>query len=210
MPSSPSELIDQLADRARRNAARDELVKLGAEAAPFLLRAAENPRDPEHYKMILRALLHVQDPRSQDLFRRALTSNDADVRALGARGLHLLKAPDALDALRATINDDPDPLHSQRTPAVQSLIESGLSALPATFVLMESANEETRRRAQYVLASIVLEDITRRLQPSALTNEALRLWEELQRQNGSYAWNGSESARRSSIELWRGWYERAL
>ena len=208
MPSSTAELIDLLADPARRNAARDELVKLGAEATPSLLRAAESPRDPDHYKTILRTLLHVQDPKSQDLFRRALTSDDEEVRAIGARGLHILKAPDALRALKTTINDSPDSLHWEWTPAVQSLIESGRAALPATFVLMESPNEKTRRRAQYVLASIALEDITRRLEPGAQTNEALRQWQELERENGSYHWSGSESARRSAIELWKRWYEK--
>ena len=207
MSSSIAELIDQLAEPGTRNSARDELIRLGSDATPFLLRAAKRARNPEHYITILRTLLLTRDQRSQELFRQALTSNDEDVRAVGARGLHLLNAPDALRALQATINDSPDPLHWDRTPAVQSLIESGLAALPATFVLMESASDNTRRRAQYVLASIVLDNITRRLQPRPLTDDALRQWEELERRNGSYQWSAPESARKSSVELWKRWSE---
>jgi hypothetical protein len=206
MSQSTAELVDQLADVERRNAAREQLVSLGAQATPFLLRAAATPRNPEHSKTILRTLLLIRDSQAQHLFRQALASDDAEVRALGARGLYLVKAPDALSGLRETINDSPDPLHWERTPAADSLIEMGSAALPTVFVLMDSPNEETRRRAQYVLATVVLRDITLRLQPRPLTGGALQELEHLQHANGSYQWDGNESARKSSVELWKRWY----
>jgi hypothetical protein len=206
MFSSTAELVDALADLSKRNAARDELVRLGAQATPFLLHAADAPKNPEHYKTILRTLLLIRDPHAQELFRRALASGDEEVRALGARGLYLAKAPEALSALQATINDSPDPLHWEQTPAVQSLIEMGTAVLPTVFALMDSSNETKRRRAQYVLATVVLQDINQRLQPRPLTNQAIQEWERLHQANGSYEWNGTESARKISIELWKRWF----
>jgi hypothetical protein len=206
MSAPITELVDALADVSKRNAARDELVRLGSQATPFLLKAADAPKNPEHYKTILRMLLLIRDPQAQDLFRQALASSDADERALGGRGLYLINAPDALSALEQTINDSPDPLHWEHTPTVQSLIEMGMAALPTVFALMDSGNESSRRRAQYVLATVVLQDVTRRLQPKSFTNEALQEWERLHKANGSYEWNETDSVRTSSIEQWKRWY----
>jgi HEAT repeat protein len=208
MPSSTAELIEQLADAKTRNAAGEELVKRGAQATPALLNAADTPGDIQHYKSILRTLLAIKDPRAEDAFHRAMKSDDQEIRAMGARGLHLLGAPDAPQALQAAINDAPDPLHFEQTPAVQSLIELGTAALPTVFTLMESADERTRQRAQYILASVVLRDITRRLQPRPLTSDAQMAWEELRQANGSYQWDGPEAARRAAIERWKQWWAR--
>src|SRR5258708_885955 len=205
-PISDAELAGQLADLKKRNAARDELLQRGAPAVSALLAAAVAPQDPQHYKTILRTLLPAKDPRTEDFFRRALRDNDEEVRAIGARGLHLLKASDSLEALQAAFDDAPDPLHSLETPAARSLIELGRPALPTVFTLMESSEERTRERAYYVLASVVLADITRRLQPRPVTSEAQTAWDSLQRANGSYQWNGPEAARGLSIGLWRAWF----
>ena len=205
MPSSVAELIEQLADVKQRNAASEELVRRGAEAVPALLGAADGPSDTQHFKVILRALLAIKDPRAETVFRRAMESTDPETRAIAARGLYVLHAPDALDALQTAINDAPDPLHFEQTPAVQSLIELGTAALTAVFALMESADARTRQRAQYILANVMLRDITRRLQPRPLTSDAQQAWEELRQANGSYQWDGPEPARRASIALWRQW-----
>src|SRR5262249_33285817 len=134
MPASAAELVTDLADVQKRNAARDDLVKLGEPAIPALLNAGAAPLNTQHYKTILRTLLLMKDPivnntRVQELFRRALTSDDEELRAIGARGLHLAKAPDMLQALQATLNDAPDPLHFEQTPSVLSLFELGMNAL---------------------------------------------------------------------------------
>ncbi len=206
MSSSTQELVDQLADVAHRNTAREELVKSGVEATPFLLRAV--PKDNTHYKTILRTLLQIRDPRAAEAFRRALENPEQEIRAIGARGLYLVNAPDTLSALQATINDSPDPLHYTQTPSVQSLIEFGRAALPGVFALMGSSDEQTRRRAYYVLASIVLQEITRRLQSRGAAHEAQQEWQDLQRANGSYQWDAPESLRQPSLELWKRWYTR--
>ncbi len=208
-PNIPSaRLVEELADMNRRNAARDELLNRGAEATSALLHAADHPKNPEHYKSILRTLLLLKDPQAQSLFRHALASQDEEIRAIGARGLHLVKANDALAALLQAINDSPDPLHRDHTPAVQSLVELGISALPGVFELMDSPRDETRRRAQYVLAKVVLEDLTRQLPPRSPANQALQQWQDLQRANGSYQWDAPEAARKSSINQWKRWCEQ--
>jgi len=203
------ELVEQLADVKKRNAARDELVKLGDQPTAALLSAAKSPRDIQQYKAVLRTLLLIKDAQTEDLFRQALRSDDQEIRAIGARGLHLLKASDALNALQVTINDSPDPLHFEQTPAVQSILELGTTALPTVLTLMESADERTRQRAQYVLAGVVLRDITQRLLPRPLTNDAQAAWEDLRQANGSYQWDGPESMRRASIDLWKLWLARS-
>lgn len=208
MPTPAEQWVQRLADAGQRDAARKELVKLGAEAVPALLRAADLPQNVPHRQTILRTLLLIEDPRTEDLFRRAVASDDPEIRAIGARGLHRLKAPDALDALQAAINDAPDPLHFVQTPAVHSLVELGMAALPTVFTLMESADESTRQRAQHVLASVVLRDITQRLQPRPLTSDAQTAWESLRQANGSYQWDSPEAARIASVARWKLWFSK--
>lgn len=203
---STAELAQQLADMNKRNRARDELVKRGAQATPVLLNLAGTTQDIRHYKTILRTLLRIQDPRSEPEFRRALASGDEEIRVLGARGLHLLNAPDAFQALQVTINDCPDPLHFERTPAVDSLVERGLAALPTVFGLMESDRERSRQRGQYVLVSIVLANITQLIKPKPLPSVAQKVWEDLRQANGSYQWDAPESSRSASVRSWKRWW----
>ena len=207
MSASVTQLVGQLADVKSRNDARRELLKLGSEAVPAMLNAAAAPASPQHRRAILETLSALNDPRAESLFRQSLASDDPEARAIGARGLFLLKAPDALNALQLTINDAPDLLHFEQTLAVRSLVELGMPALPTVLKLMESTDGQIRQRAQYVLASIVLNDITQRLQPRPLTSDALSAWEKLQQQNGSYRWDAPESARAASIDLWKRWLQ---
>ncbi len=208
MSTSTEQLVQRLGDARQRDAARKELVKLGAEAVPVLLRAADLPQNVPHRQTILRTLLAIEDRRAEDLFRRAVASSDPEIRAIGAQGLQRLKAPDALNALQAAINDTPDPLHFVQTPAVQSLIDLGMATLPTVFVLMESADESTRQRAQHVLATVVLRDITQRLQPRPLTSDAHTAWETLRQANGLYQWDGPEAARMASVARWKQWFSK--
>jgi len=207
MSTSAAELVRQLADVKERDAAHQELVKLGSKAVPALLQAAAAPAGLPHDRAILDTLSELKDFRAEPLFRQALSSDDPETRAIGARGLFLLKAPNALDAIRIAINDAPDPLHFEQTPAVRSLVEAGMVALPMVFTLMESSDEQTRQRAQYVLASVVLQDITRQVQPRPLTSDAMSAWEKLRQENGFYQWDAPEVKRAASIDLWKRWLQ---
>lgn len=205
MSTSVIDLIGRLANVKTRDDARQQLLSFGPEAAPALIDAATHGA-LAHHPAILEILSELRDPRADGVFREALGNADPKVRAAGARGLFLLNTPDAMDALRLTLNDDPDLLHFEQTPAVRSLIEAGMAALPTVFELMESANEATRQRAQYTLATIVLRTMTEKMKPKPLTNDALAAWTELQQLNGSYRWDAPEPSRTISVDLWKQWF----
>ena len=61
-----------------------------------------------------------------------------------------------IDALVRALDDDPDPLHLDMTPAVQALGEIGIDAVPALAAPLESPSADTRLRAQRALEAIVL------------------------------------------------------
>jgi hypothetical protein len=58
--------------------------------------------------------------------------------------------------LLARINDDPDILHADYTPAVHELVQVGEPALAPTLELMLSDDRHTRMRAQRVLEGVTL------------------------------------------------------
>ena len=60
-----------------------------------------------------------------------------------------------IDALVRALDDDPDPLHLDMTPAVQALGEIGIDAVPALAGALESPSEDTRLRAQRALEAVV-------------------------------------------------------
>jgi HEAT repeat protein len=60
-----------------------------------------------------------------------------------------------IDALVRGLDDDPDPLHLDMTPAVHALGEVGVEAVPALAGALEAPSEDTRLRAQRALEAIV-------------------------------------------------------
>jgi len=60
-----------------------------------------------------------------------------------------------LDALLAAIDDDPDPLHLDMTPAVRALGDVGDRAVPPLLDLLLADSDETRLHAQRALELIV-------------------------------------------------------
>ncbi len=187
-------LIDELADLQTRNDASAALVEQGANAVPALLKRLIATIALDHRKAIFRILLSIKDPRTEDTFRAALKSNDEDLRAMSARGLHVLGTPDALDAAIATINDSPDMLHADRTPAVDTLAEIGLPAIPDVLNLLNSDDRFTRMHAQRALERITL------------ANRSRADWQALWEQNGAYNFDAPADQRAHSIEAWRRWY----
>lgn len=63
-----------------------------------------------------------------------------------------------VEACLRTIDHDPDPGHSERTPSVACLIDLGRPALAPTIPLLSAQSSSTRARA-----SRVIEQITRRI-----------------------------------------------
>jgi HEAT repeat protein len=184
------QLIDQLADPKQLNAASKALVEKGFEAVPALLTRLNMPISLDHRIMIMRVLLDIKDPHAEGVFRDALDSDSEDLRAIGARGLHTLGTPDALAAAIATINDSPDMLHADLTPAVYTLAEIGLPAIPDILNLLASDDRFTRMHAQRAL-----ERILNRTD-----------WQALWKQNGAYDFDAPTEQRAQSIEAWQRWY----
>jgi hypothetical protein len=60
-----------------------------------------------------------------------------------------------VDELIAALDDDPDPLHADMTPAVGALGEIGDAAVPALLEPLASESETTRLHAQRALEAIV-------------------------------------------------------
>jgi len=170
------------------------------------LRAAlQAPTDPEHRKALLRMLVELHDARAADVFREGLRSGDEDVRAISATGLAGLGAEDAVDACLSVINDAPDPLHYDVTPAVVALAQMGVRVLPSMLRLLDSPDALTRQRAQKVLERVTLKDVSEAAKPRALSDAAASKWTALWAENGSYQWDAPEPQRRAAIERWRQW-----
>jgi hypothetical protein len=112
-----------------------------------------------------------------------------------------------IESLVATINEHPDPLHGDRTPAVEALIQHGVASLPYVLPLLAGEHELTRLRAQRVLEGVTLAWVRERTPSHAMTRGDVREWQELWDANGSYDWRASPEARSESVGLWGDWVE---
>jgi hypothetical protein len=113
-----------------------------------------------------------------------------------------------IERLVQAIDEHPDPLHGDRTPAVDALVARGVAALPYIFPLLEDAGELTRLHAQRVLEGVSLAWVRERTPARPLTRDDTRAWQALWDSNGSYDWRAAEPARREAVTLWRGWLSR--
>jgi hypothetical protein len=114
--------------------------------------------------------------------------------------------PSEIERLVAAIDDDPDSLHGDRTPAVDALVAHGLAALGEVLPLLEHAPELTRLRAQRVLEGVTLAWVRERVKENRpLTRSDTRAWQELWTANGAYDWQGTPDERRASVARWRAW-----
>lgn len=104
------------------------------------------------------------------------------------------------------INEFPDELHADYTPAVHELIDYGNEAIKAVLPLLNSDNIWERYRAQRVVEGV----ISRRFgwkagqgYPKDADGEQqfLALWKV----NGNYNAEASEEERLASIQKWKDW-----
>jgi hypothetical protein len=108
-------------------------------------------------------------------------------------------------ALVRTIDDDPDPLHADFTPAVQALVKKGWPGARAVVHLLDAPEHLTRLRAQRVIEGVVKYHHGWRpgvgyADPSGQDKTLAVL-----AQNGSYRADAPEGERRASMEKWRGY-----
>ena len=116
---------------------------------------------------------------------------------------------DEIRRLVAALDEDPDPLHGDRTPAAHALVGHGLAALPAVFDVLEGEDAEiTRLRAQRVLEGVSRAWVAERTPTRPLARADLRAWEALWRENGPYDWRAPAPERAAAVANWRAWLER--
>jgi len=166
----------------------------------LLVTARETP-DTEFLKSTLRVLLALKARAAESIFRSALEHDDDEVRAIGAKGLYLIDARDALQAALLTIDDAPNVLHNDLTPSVDTIAEIGMTALSHVLPLLEAENRLTRLHAQRILERVVF-DVTARSSEKHLAQSAA---EQLWIANGNYRWNADSDVRRASLARWRDW-----
>ncbi len=109
------------------------------------------------------------------------------------------------DELLAAIDESPDELHLDYTPAVWALAELGWPVASRLLDLMAVAGEMTRLRAARALELIVERDhgfIADSGFPNPETEDAVR---ELWARNGDYRYDADERARAESVRRWRNW-----
>jgi HEAT repeat protein len=177
-------------------------VALGAEAVPSLLPLLDDPQALRR-SQVAYALSAIGDPRAIPAFRKGLDDPDERVRAYSAVGLARLHTEDASAACVRTLDDAPDPLHADVTPAVDALGEMGLPAAPALLPALGSADQLTRLHAQRALEAMVSRAhgwVPGRGFPSPADDRAAAAeW----RARGDYSADAPPSVRAASIEAWR-------
>lgn len=106
-----------------------------------------------------------------------------------------------IEALVATIDAHPEPLHADYTAEVRALIAIGLPSLAAVLPLLMADAELTRLRAQRVL-----EGVTRAWAGAAgRGRERRREWEALWLRHGDYDWRAPAMTRAASVRQWQDW-----
>lgn len=116
--------------------------------------------------------------------------------------------PPSLGELVAHLDDDPDPLHADYTPAVWALADRGFEAAVAVLPLLDAPEAMTRLHASRVLEGVLARHFGWRAgqgYPTGSDGEARfrRLWSD----NGSYAYDAPAAERQRAIARWRTWLE---
>ena len=144
----------------------------------------------------------MQPASDADLYLTQLGDPDEAVRARAATALHGMKHPQALDACLRTIDDAADPLHADRTPSVQCLIERGEPALPRLLERLTAGERMTRLHAQRAV-----EGITRRMHgfdgrawTTGTADEWVAWWTTI-----AYEPDATPASRAAAVERLRAW-----
>jgi len=112
---------------------------------------------------------------------------------------------DRIDHLIRRISDDPDKLHSDRTPAAAALEEIGLPALGQVLDLMRSSDPMTRLRAQRVVEGITMRHLGFRPGHGWDASENAQAWRRLWKEQGDLDWQAPDAAREESVAMWKRW-----
>lgn len=143
------------------------------------------------------------------MFRRVMIAT-AFVTLLAAKAAAQVSPQPAprptIASLVAAIDDDPDILHADFTPAVWGLCGYGLDGARAVLPLLDAASETTRMHASRALECAVANWFG--WQPGRIEDPrsgARRRYEAVWRANGGYDWNAAPAVRRATRDLWAAW-----
>jgi hypothetical protein len=114
-------------------------------------------------------------------------------------------ASSEMDRLVATINEDPNVLHSEFTPSVDRLIDLGEGAIPPMLDMMVKGGAVSRRHAQTVLAGVTMRMYGFVAGQEGWPNEQEHRWYELWLRLGNLNYNDSLQRRKEAVALWRAW-----
>jgi hypothetical protein len=109
--------------------------------------------------------------------------------------------------LVAKIDESPDALHLDVTPAVTELGKKGLRIIPHLRPALESPSEMTRLHAQRALENAVLTHFGFVGGRGFTQPGGEQKARELLARNGSYDYQAPADARRKAIEAWMSWYD---
>ena len=108
------------------------------------------------------------------------------------------------------IDDQPDKLHGDYTPAGAQLIDLGEPALAPVLDLMLAEDGATRMRAQRVLEGITMKTYGFVQGKGWMNAIGETRWRDFWLGLGNLDWEASKTARERSVSLWRHWLaERA-
>jgi hypothetical protein len=102
------------------------------------------------------------------------------------------------------IDDSPDPLHRELTPAAHRLIKIGQAALPSVIPLLASDNSDTRIHAACVL-SCVTEEMCGHELGTSRTDEEWSKWKALWERMGDYRTDSLPERRTECVRRWTAW-----
>jgi hypothetical protein len=104
-----------------------------------------------------------------------------------------------------SIDNDPDPLHSDYTPSVHQLIDKGLSSVTPVLKLMRSESQDTRMRAQRVLEGVTMRRYSFVVGKGWVQADGEQKWTDLWTKLGNLQYSDSLDKRNKSIVLWEQW-----
>ena len=111
-----------------------------------------------------------------------------------------------IERLVATIDDNPDLLHSQDTPSAAKLIAIGRPAIPKMLDLMSSPREDTRFRAEIVVFYIMVKEYG--LEPGRGGPWREDAFNAFWKSMGPLDSEDPAPKREHAVELWRQWLKK--
>jgi hypothetical protein len=137
----------------------------------------------------------------------AVCSSSAETQPARTQPSEGNEARERIAQLIATIDESPDPFHSESTPSVLQLIRIGWPALRPTLQLVLSKSEFTREHALNVISTVSAEMQGWLPGQGWPPGDAEKVFLEFWHKHGDLDSEASETNRRRAVELWNHWLD---